>query len=221
MSGGAPPLAMQQQPHVDLRPWFQTLDDLAPPLDWPAFYGNDNPVEIDVGCGRGMFIVNAATSHPDRNYLGIEVDFREGRHGAKRLKRRNLTNARILGADVKFVFETYVRPGSVSAVHVYFPDPWWKKRHRRRRVFTDYLVKQMAQVLQPGGFVHSWTDVGEYFEVISALMNHSDDFESLPSPAEREAEHDLDYQTSFERRKRQDGCKIWRGLWRRKGERGT
>jgi tRNA (guanine-N7-)-methyltransferase len=199
----------------DLSPWFRPLEDLDGPFSWPEFFGNDNPVEIDVGSGRGLFLVNSAERNPDINYLGIEVDFREARRAAKRLKRRQLVNARILGGDVRQVFSKSVAPASIAAVHVYFPDPWWKKKHRRRRVFSDEFADLAAVVLEPGGLLHSWTDVEEYFEVISALMNHHARFIALDPPAEHPPAHDMDYHTSFERRSRKAGCPISRGLWQR------
>ena len=207
---------MQHQPAVDLKPYFLTLDDLDSVIDWEDFFGNRNPVEIDVGCGRGLFLVNAGEQHPEINYLGVEIEYREGRHTARRLQKREMPNVRVMGGDVARFLDRHVQPQSVSAVHVYFPDPWWKRKHRGRRVFTDRLVTQMATVLKPGGLVHSWTDVEEYFGVISGLMNNDRRFETLAAPTQREAEHDLDYQTSFERKKRQAGCEIWRGLWRLK-----
>ena len=206
---------MKPAPPPDLKPFFLTLDDLDAPIDWPRHFGNDNPVEVDIGCGRGMHLVNAALANPDVNYLGIEIDYRVGRHGAKRLKKREMPNARVLGGDVRVALEKYIKPSSVAAAHVYFPDPWWKKKHRRRRLFTDEFADQLAIVLQPGGLLHSWTDVEDYFEVISALLNHNDKFESLTPPPERESAHELDYTTSFERKKRKYGFPIHRGLWRR------
>lgn len=200
----------------DLSPWFRPLEELDGPLSWPEFFGNNGPVEIDVGSGRGLFLVNSAQRHPDINYLGIELDFREARRAAKRLKRRNLQNARILGGDVRSAFSKYITRKTVSAVHVYFPDPWWKKKHRRRRVFTDEFADLAATVLKPEGLLHSWSDVEEYFEVISALMNHHPEFLALAPPPERSPEHDMDYQTSFERRSRKSGLPIYRGLWQRK-----
>ena len=165
--------------------------------------------------GAGCFLVTAAEANPDVNYLGIEIDYREGRRGAKRLKKREFSNARVLGGPVERAFTKLVAAESVAAVHVYFPDPWWKRRHRRRRVFSEEFVSLMHRVLVPGGLVHSWTDVEEYFGVISALMNNDDRFEALPSPSERAPEHDMDYQTSFERKKRKAGCPIYRGRWQR------
>jgi tRNA (guanine-N7-)-methyltransferase len=208
---------MRNPPTVDLKPYFLTLHDLDGPIDWSGFFGNEQPVEIDVGCGRGLFLVTAATVEPRTNFLGIELDYREGRRGAKRLWKRQLPNARVLGGDVRDAFARFVPEASVAAVHVYFPDPWWKRKHRRRRVFTDEFVSQMHRVLQPGGLVHSWTDVEEYFGVISGLLNSDQRFEPLLPPSERPAGHDMDYQTSFERKKRKAGCTIYRGMWRKTG----
>jgi len=207
---------MQTSTPVDLKPYFLTLPDLDDIANWSSYFGNDHPVEIDVGSGRGLFLVNAGLTHPEVNFVGIEVDFREGRRAARRLKKRETPNVRVWGGDVKIAFDKHVPRHSVQAVHVYFPDPWWKQKHRRRRVFTDELVNQFTQVLKPGGLVHSWTDVEEYFGVISALMDHDTRFENLPRPVEREPTDDLDYQTSFERKKRKAGCTIYRGCWKLK-----
>jgi tRNA (guanine-N7-)-methyltransferase len=206
---------MSSQPPVDLKPYFLTVNDLDGRLDWVRLFGNEHLVEIDVGCGRGKFLVDAGLAHPEINYLGIEIDYHEGRRGAGRLQKRTMHNVRVLGGDVRIVFGRFVRPASVSAVHVYFPDPWWKRRHRRRRVFNDELAAQIATILQPGGLVHSWTDVEAYFGVISALMDHHPQFVSLAPPEPTEPEHDLDYRTSYERKRRQAGVEIFRGLWQR------
>lgn len=214
-SGPSTPETMQRNPPVDLKPYFFTIQDLDGPLDWQRLFGNDHPVAIDVGCGRGKFLVDAGLANPATNYLGIEADYREGRHGARRLEKRAMANVRVLGGDVRTIFDRYVPPASVSAVHVYFPDPWWKRKHRRRRLFTDEFVDQIAAVLKPGGLVHSWTDVQEYFEVICSLMDHHRHFEPLPPPAETEPQHDLDYRTSYERKRRKAGETVHRGLWRR------
>ena len=212
---------MQQlPPSLNLKPYFLVLDDIEQDyggrLDWPEFFGSDRPVEIDVGCGRGLFLFRASTSVPETNFLGIEVDYREGRRGARRLKKRNVDNARVLGGDVFVAFKKMIEPHSVDAVHVYFPDPWWKRRHRRRRVFNDQFVDLCSRILKPEGWLHSWTDVEEYFGVISSLMDHHPDFKTLPPPEERSPEHDLDYQTSYERKKRKLGLPIYRGRWQRK-----
>ena len=206
---------------LDLRPHFLCFDDVKSfvaadgLLDWVKLFGNANPVELDVGCGRGMFMFNASTTQPERNFLGVELDFKEGRRGAKRLVKRDQPNARVIGGDANYLLDRLIRPASVSAVHVYFPDPWWKRKHRRRRLFTDLFADRVARVLVPGGWLHMWTDVEDYFEIVQALLEHHPFFDNLPTPAERVATHDLDYQTSFERTRRVAGLPIHRGLWRR------
>lgn len=202
--------------NAELSPWFVALENLSGVIDWAAFWGNNNPVELDVGCGRGLFTCNAAIANPEVNYLGIELDYKEARRAAGRLKKRNVPNARIIGGDATVMLRTQIVPHSVQAVHVYFPDPWWKRRHMRRRLFTDEFVGWSANILQHGGYLHSWTDVGEYFEVIAALMNHHPLFHPLAPPEERQPEHPMDYLTSFERKKRMIGCTIHRGKWQRR-----
>jgi tRNA (guanine-N7-)-methyltransferase len=202
--------------HVDLRPWFQTLEDVGPTLDPQTFFAQPAPLELDIGCGRGLFIFKSSTTRLDTNFLGLELDFKEGRRAARRLARREQPNARIVGGDAREVLLKKLPAGSVTAAHVYFPDPWWKKKHMRRRLFTDQFVELLSRVVMPGGHVHSWTDVEDYFVVIQGLMDHHPEFEKLPPPPEQEATSDDDYHTSFERRKRQDGWIIHRGLWRRK-----
>lgn len=201
---------------VDLRPWFIASREVSGVINWSEFWGNDQPVEIDVGCGRGLFLFNASLEHPEKNFLGIERDFKEGRRGAKRLMKRQAPNARVIGGDATLILGKQIAPHSVHAVHVYFPDPWWKKKHQRRRIFTDEFAGWCANIIQHGGELHHWTDVSDYFDVVSALMNHHELFEAMPAPTEREPAHHMDYQTSFERKKRQIGCTIYRGLWRRK-----
>lgn len=205
-------------PRVDLRPWFLTAGDFHSTIDWCEFFGNDRPVEVDVGCGRGLFLCNESLAHPERNYLGIEIDFKEGRRTAMRLMKRRADNARVLGGDVKDAFKRLIAPQSIAVVHVYFPDPWWKAKHRKRRVFTPEFINQIVEVLEPGGLVSSATDVAEYFEVIRGLLDHDPRFEPLAPPSEKRPEHDMDYLTSFERKARQRGETIGRGRWKLRPE---
>ncbi len=209
---------MRQPPTEDLAPWFLTLPDLGDGLDWTTFFDKDQPVELDVGCGRGLFLVNAALAHPRTNYCGLEIDYREGRRTARRLKKREMSNARVLGGDARIALDRLIAPRSVSAVHVYFPDPWWKRKHRRRRIFTDEFLGLVARVLVSGGELHSWSDVGEYFETIQDLVSHHGEFQELTMSELKQPEHDMDYLTSYDRKGRKAGSQIHRGRWRYIGE---
>ena len=204
------------RPVTDLRPYFIALDEVEGTLEWSEVFGNQNPIEIDIGCGRGKFLFDSSIERPETNWLGLELDFSEGRRGAKRLAKRQLPNARIIGGDAHQFLSKHVMPDSVDAAHVYFPDPWWKRKHAKRRLFTDAFADLLSQVVKHGGYVHSWTDVGDYFDVISALMNHHVEFisvEPLPEPA---GAHQEDYLTGFHRRGRLRGATIHRGRWRRR-----
>jgi tRNA (guanine-N7-)-methyltransferase len=201
---------------LDLRPYFLTLDDIPPPpLDLTALFGNNHPVEVEVGSGRGLFLVNAGTDSKEVNFLGVEYDFKEGRRGARRLQKRELANVRVLGADARVVLRDYLPDRSARAVHVYFPDPWWKRRHKKRRIFDAAFVAEAARILAQGGLLHARTDVEEYFGVMTALVAENTAFLAMPPPLERLPEHDMDYHTSFERKKRKLGLPIFRACWQR------
>ena len=204
------------QPLVDLHPYFTALAEIEGPLEWTQVFGNSHPVELDIGCGRGKFLLDSSLNRPETNWMGIELDFTEGRRAAKRLAKRELPNARVIGGDAKQFLTNQVQPHSVAAAHVYFPDPWWKRKHTKRRLFTDEFANLLAQVVKHNGFVHSWTDVGDYFQVISSLINHHSEFVPMEPPAEPAGADDLDFLTNFHRRGRKMGCDIYRGLWMRR-----
>ena len=208
------PLAVEEQ-REDLRPWFFTLDDIAAPLDFAELFGNGTPVELDIGCGRGLFLFNASEAIPEVNYLGLEIDYKEGRRGAKRLKKVDRPNARVLGCDANRALREFLPQASVQAIHVYFPDPWWKPKHHRRRLFTAEFTQLVYQTLQPGGHLHGWTDVFDYWELMTGHIREHGGFTEHPAPQERPAEHHMDYHTSFERKKRLAGWPIYRGLWQK------
>jgi len=199
----------------DLKPYFLVHDDLPGPFDWEGFFGNTNPVEIEIGTGRGLFLLNESQARPETNFLGMELDYTEGRYAATRLKKRGLQNVRILGGDAKAAFDKFVPDASLAGLHIYFPDPWWKRRHHSRRLIEAEFVTKLAKALKTGGELHFWTDVEKYFELTVETLTADGCFRRLPDPPERPAEHDLDYLTNFERKKRQAGLPIYRSLWER------
>ena len=172
-------------------------------------------MEVEVGSGKGLFMRTAAADHSEVNFLGIEVSRKYARFSAAALHKRELDNAVMVAGDALRVFSELLPDASLAAVHVYFPDPWWKKRHRRRRVMQEPLIRDIQRTLKPGGVLHFWTDVEEYYETTLELMAEVSTLAGPFGVEESPAEHDMAYRTHFERRKRLDGLPIYRAEFRR------
>ncbi len=201
-------------PLAELAPYLLNVppssSTAAPPLNWKEVFGNDRPVELEVGFGKGLFLLTTAALHPQINFVGVEIVRKYQLLTATRLAKRGLANVRVACADVQLFLPRCVAAASLQAVHVYFPDPWWKKRHHKRRVFTAEFVGQCVRILQLGGQLHAVTDVAEYAQVMSALLAEQAALRPLPPPPENEPMHDLDYLTNFERKFRKQGKPIYR-----------
>jgi tRNA (guanine-N7-)-methyltransferase len=164
-----------------------------------------------------MFLVAEATARPDVNFFGIEIIRKYQLYAANRLAARKLTNAKTCGADARRILRDFMPPGSVSTVHVFFPDPWWKSRHKKRTLFTPEFARLVLTVLQPGGVLHFVTDVKEYFEMVTKTIDAIPVFSVLPPPEASAARHDLDYLTNFERKFRKEGRPIYRSRFQKSG----
>lgn len=202
-------------PSVDLTGFLYTLEDLPAPLVAHELFRRQAPFEVEVGSGKGLFMQTASTSHPDRNFLGIEMARKYARHAAGRLAKRELTNGKMISGDGLRLFREFLTDDSVDAVHVYFPDPWWKDRHRKRRVMKPEFLRDIQRVLVPGGSLHFWTDVEEYFQTTLELIAAEVSLEGPLEVGERPAEHDLDYRTHFERRMRMHDEPVYRSEFRK------
>ena len=201
-------------PSLDTSGTLIGFDDLPPLEKAAALLEGAPPLEIDVGCGKGMFLVAAAAARPETNFLGIELAGNYARYAAGRLAKAGLANAQVLHADARRVFAERLIANSIHAVHVYFPDPWWKKRHQKRQVMTAEFVKQIERVLVPGGSLHYWTDVEERFVAILELLAAQTTLAGPFDVPERAAEHQLDYRTNFERRTRLASQRVFRAEFR-------
>lgn len=149
------------------------------PLDLAELFGNTRPVELEVGCGKGGFLLEQARQHPERNYLGIEWANKYCRYAADRMARWGLANVRLLRADAVEVLLRRVPPQSLSAVHVYHPDPWPKARHHKRRLFRPAVVERLVDILVDGGMLAVQTDHAEYFAVIHGLLEARSELEQV------------------------------------------
>ena len=193
--------------------------DLCPlpsdPLNWAALFGNPNPVEVEVGMGKGLFLLTAATARPDTNFLGVEIVRKYQLYAATRYAVRKLPNVKTACADARAVLRDHVTAGSVAAIHVYFPDPWWKKRHRKRRVFTPEFAADAARVLTPGGRLHIATDVEEYFGVMTGIVRVMPAFREVAAETSTASVEEAGYRTNFERKARLKGTPVWRADYER------
>jgi tRNA (guanine-N7-)-methyltransferase len=191
----------------------------APPIHWRDLFGNDHPVEVEVGFGKGLFLATAAAAHPDVNFLGMEIVRKYQLYAATRLARFKHTNVRVACADGRTLLKDRVAAASVRAVHVYFPDPWWKARHRKRRVFTPEFAQTAGRVLFSGGRLLIATDVEAYFGVMTQIVRDlGPAFRELQPPPPTDPQHDMDYLTNFERKFRKEGRPIYRAAYERTKE---
>ncbi len=203
---------------IDFSAHITEVDDLQAPFCPQSLFTDQAELEIEIGSGKGLFVLNESGSVPERNFLGNEISHKYCKFAAYRLAQRGRTNAHMLQGDGLKLFRELLPDRCAVAVHVYFPDPWWKERHRRRRVIQPQFIVDTQRVLVPGGVFHFWTDVEEYFEeAIGVIGEHSDlagPFEIVESPAE----HDMDYRTHFERRMRKNQHDVFRCQFKKNEE---
>lgn len=202
-----PPEALQPYlidlPHPRSPAWREQSKSPRP-LVWTSLFGNDRPVEIEVGFGKGMFLTNAGQARHDVNFLGIEIERKYVMLTAARLARHGIKNVRLACTDARWLLKECVAADSVQALHVYFPDPWWKTRHQKRKLFTAEFAEQCARVLVPGGALHFVTDVEPYYHETCAMVAQQNLLRL------REEEPSVEFLTNFERKYRQEGRPIYR-----------
>ena len=148
-------------------------ETLPKPLDFAALFGNDHPVELEIGSGKGTFLTAEALARPDTNFFGIEWARLYWRYACDRLRRRGCTNARCLRADAGQFVPAFVPDASLQAVHVYFPDPWPKARHNKRRLLQPDFMDQIVRILRPGGRLQVVTDHLDYWQQIEPIVHDS------------------------------------------------
>lgn len=177
------------------------------PLDWPALFGRAAPRILEIGFGMGATTAEIAARRPGDDFLGIEVHAPGVGALLKLLGERELDNVRIIQHDAVEVLERQIAPDSLDGVHIYFPDPWHKARHNKRRLIQPAFVARLASRLRPGGYLHCATDWEPYaqqmLEVLGAeptLRNTADAF--APRPDYRPT-------TKFEQR----GINLGHGVW--------
>ena len=185
------------------------------PFDFPSLFGNARPVEIEIGVGKGRFLLTQAAARPEVNFLGIEWSLKYLRVAKERAARLRLTNILLYRADARHVLQALVPDRSVTRVHVYCPDPWPKKRHHKRRLFTRGTIEHIERVLAPGGYLDVSTDVRAYFDEIRALVPDASGLREEGDPLFPTGS--VEGRTSFEAKYLGAGRPIHRASYRRQG----
>ncbi len=185
------------------------------PLDLAALFGRRAPVTLEIGFGNGESLATMAAAHPEADYLGIEVHRPGVGHLLGLLAARELRNVRVMVDDAREVLTQRIADASLDALHLFFPDPWPKKRHHKRRLVQPEFAALVRSKLKPGGVWHLATDWEEYARHMRAVLEVTEGFENsagagcfAPDPGERP-------RTKFEERGRRLGHGVWDLRYRR------
>ncbi len=176
---------------------------------WLTVFGNLHPVAIEIGPGRGEFLLAQARAHPERNLFGIERSAARASAIERRLEAARLPNARIVNGDATCIMGL-LPDACVATYYVQFPDPWWKRRHHRRRLFTAAWVATLRRTLEPGGTIELVTDVAEYFTLARGFLDRDPGFELIATGLTTDA------CTSFARKAVNRGAALYRSVHRRR-----
>jgi tRNA (guanine-N7-)-methyltransferase len=139
-------------------------------LDMKTLFGNDNPAIMEIGSGKGRFLISTALERPDRNLIGIEKSLHYHRVIRDRVLKRDLENVRLINYDAFPVLQKMLPDASISEIHIYFPDPWPRKKEQKRRIIRPEVLTEMRRVLVEGGWGLYVTDHREYFEIAAPLI---------------------------------------------------
>jgi tRNA (guanine-N7-)-methyltransferase len=162
--------------------WELPLDTLPAPADWNAVFGRTAPLVVEIGCGGGRTIMALAGTHPEWNCMGIERCGEYYRIMSDRAERKQLANFRCARIDAAFLIRRYFQDATVAEYHIYFPDPWPKKRHLKRRLFNAEFCAQLQRTLAPGGTFWFATDYKDYYDEIRPLFSEYFAVEEHPQP---------------------------------------
>jgi len=181
---------------------------LTPP-DWSAVFGGPGPLELEIGSGAGAFALGYAARHPGRRYLAIEWRKKYARELEHRARARELSNLRVVEADARAVIPRLFAPGSLAAIHLQFPDPWWKRAHRKRAILTPSFATLLLQLTAPGGVFDLRTDVRSRAEEMMATLEGAGWHNPLGPGSFHPADPD-DVPSSRERRYLESGEPVYR-----------
>ncbi|MGB5612436.1 MAG: tRNA (guanosine(46)-N7)-methyltransferase TrmB [Sedimenticolaceae bacterium] len=179
-------------------------------LDLRSVFGNENPVFLEIGFGNGESLAEMAHRHPERNYLGVEVHGPGVGHLLLKLQEYGCSNVRAIRHDAVEVLDHMLPAASLAGVYLFFPDPWHKRRHHKRRILQPAFLDRLERVIRPGGFFHAATDWQDYAEhMMDVIGADGPRFENRAGPGKYTGRPDERPLTKFERR----GQRLGHGVW--------
>ncbi len=211
---------MQSFIHID-SPNFLRAERLTSPTDWPALFGNDNPIALEIGCGIGDFIAQTASEQPATNFIAIDYYNKGCYKTCRRLDLRSLSNVRVLREEARQFIAERIPPGSLAAVYINCPDPWPKKKHRKRRLVNHRFMAFLDTFLAPGAQVFFATDFNDYGIDVAGMMAGLAGFENCLSPELYRHELPGYHLSKYMRKFMAEGKKIYFIHYRKRGTRTT
>jgi len=185
------------------------LRSVVEPLDLAELFPKPQPLEVELGCGDASFLVEYARRHPEHNFIGVERLLGRISKLDRKGRRAELANLRGVRIESSYLLRYLLPPASVTALHIYFPDPWPKKRHHKYRLINESFPTLAKQALAPGGTVYLRTDDADYFRQMTEVFDPAKDFQKVETPAEL-----AELLTDFEREFNQRGIKTLRAAYR-------
>ena len=186
-------------------------------LDLDVAFGRVAPRTLEIGFGNGDSLAQMAEAAPDTDFLGIEVHRPGIGHLLQEIERRGLRNVRVMNRDAVEVLEGQIPPASLDRVLLFFPDPWHKKKHHKRRILQPRFIALLARALRPGGHFHMATDWQDYAEHMRAEMEQAGDFRNAAGPGQYAEKPAYRPTTKFERRGQRLGHGVWDLVYERVG----
>jgi tRNA (guanine-N7-)-methyltransferase len=175
---------MQTEPAPAAPTLIHRLTSILDRLDPAQLFPAAQPLEIELGSGDGSFLANYAALHPERNFVGVERLLGRLRKLDRKARRAGLTNLRAIRIESAYLLEYLLPPQSAEALHIYFPDPWPKRKHRKNRLINARFTELASIALNPAGHVFLRTDDADYFSQMLAVFAENSSFQPVETPAE-------------------------------------
>ena len=163
-------------------PFYLKEEELASPAPWGEIFGNDHPLVLEIGCGIGDFVVKTAADHPEWNYIALDFYNKGCFKTCRRVERHGLTNVRVARDEARHFITSHIAPATLRGVHINCPDPWPKRKHRKRRLVSEEFVAFLRGYLAPGGEFHFATDFADYGLDVAGFMPRVAGLDNLLAP---------------------------------------